>query len=150
MVERGLRRYETTLDRAGLALAGGAALGGLLVLGLVWAAGQRDPVALMAAWLLGGLFTAIAVTAVASPVWLVLHLIGWRGAWQAALVGALLSLIFFVGGQTNGFGLIDMPALETRTLFYRWASAGAVGLVLAVAYALIGVVMWRIAYRRAR
>ena len=115
--------YDTTLDRAGLALALGGALGGVVVLLLVVAAGQREPLSLFASWVLGTVFTTLGITAVGAPLWLILHLAGYRRAWHAAALGALVALVVFVAGQTYGFGLIDAPISDTRTWLFRWASA---------------------------
>lgn len=145
---RAPQSYEATLDRVGLALGVGAALGGSLVLGLFMLGGQRDPVALTTAWLLGTVFVGIGITAVAGPLWLVMHVAGLRRARHAAIVGALAALAIFVGAQTWGFGLADMPVMDNRTLIFRWASALLTSGVLAILAALIAAIMWRIAYRR--
>ena len=145
---RALHIYDATLDRVGLALAVGSGLGGALVVGLRLIAGERNPMFLTGSWLLGTVFVAIGITAVVGPLWLVLHVAGLRRARHAALVGALSALAIFVGAQTWGFGMLDMPVMDNRTWLYVWLSALATSAVLAVAAALIGVIMWRIAYRR--
>jgi hypothetical protein len=142
------RFYETSLDRAGLAIGVGGALVGVVTVALVLMAGQRDPVALAGAWLLGSIFGVIGVTAVAGPLWLALHLAGHRGPVHAAILGLLLALVVFVAGQTYGFGLFDMPPTDSRTLLVRWLSALATSALIALVAAGIGVAMWRIAYRR--
>ena len=144
------RRYETTLDRAGLAIAAGGALVGVLTTILVLVGGQRDPISLALAFVLGTVFAVIGITAVAGPAWLAMHLAGYRGPAQAALLAAICSLVVFAAGQTYGFGLFDMPVTDTRTLIFRYVSAFATATVLALVAALIGVVMWRLAYRRVR
>ncbi len=149
-VMRVSRTYETTLDRAGLALATGGILGGLTVLALVVAAGQRDPLSLAAAWILGTVFTTLGITAVAGPLWLILHLAGYRRAWHAAALGALVTMIIFVAGQTYGFGLFNAPVTDGRTLLFRWLSALATSALVAIVSALIATAMWRVAYRPAR
>ncbi|AQR75171.1 hypothetical protein BXU08_17235 [Sphingomonas sp. LM7] len=144
------RRYDTTIDRAGLALGAGSALAGGIVLGLLLLGGQRDPLGLMAGWLIGSVFSGIAITAVGGPIWLVLHIAGLRRAWHAAGVGALTAMMIFVGAQTYGFGLFDMPAIDSRTWLFRWLSALASSAILAALAAGIAAAMWRIAYRRQR
>jgi len=42
-----------------------------------------------------------------------------------------------------------MPAMDARTLLFRWASGIATALVMGMMSAGIAVVMWRVAYRRA-
>ena len=145
---RALHIYDATLDRVGLALAVGSGLGGTLVVALRLIAGERNPMFLTGSWLLGTVFVAIGITAVVGPLWLVLHVAGLRRARHAAMVGALSALAIFVGAQTWGFGMFDMPVMDNRTWIYVWLSALATSAVLAVMAALIGVVMWRIAYRR--
>ncbi|HEY0624544.1 hypothetical protein [Sphingomonas sp.] len=141
------RRYETTLDRAGFALAIGGALGGVLVLLLVLAGGQADAAALLAAWALGALFVTLGIAAVAAPLWLGFHVMGWRTPWHAAALGALLALVVFVAGQTHGFGLLDVPSADGRTTLFRWLSATATSALIALAAAGIALAMWRVAYR---
>lgn len=147
---RAPRRYDATLDRVGLALGVGSGLGGLVALALLIAGGTRDPLALTAMWVLGSLFVGIGITAVAGPLWLVMHVAGLRRARHAALVGAITALAIFIGAQTYGFGLIEVPVTDSRTWMFRWLSAVATSLILATLAAGIGVVMWRIAYRRQR
>lgn len=142
------RRYDTTLDRVGLALGTGSALAGVIVLILLLLGGQREPLNLLGGWLLGGIFSGLAITAVGGPVWLVMHVAGWRRAWHAALVGALIAMVIFVGAQTYGFGMFDMPEMDGRTLLFRWLSAAASSMLLAALAAGIAAIMWRIAYRR--
>lgn len=142
------RRYDTSIDRAGLALGTGSALAGVIVLALLLLGGQREPLNLFGGWLLGGIFSGLAITAVGGPVWLVMHIAGWRRAWHAALVGALIAMVISVGAQTYGFGMFDMPEMDGRTLLFRWLSAAASSVLLATLAAGIAAIMWRIAYRR--
>lgn len=142
------QRYDTTIDRAGLALGAGSALAGVIVLMLVLLGGQRDPLNLLTGWLIGSVFSGIAITAVGGPIWLVLHVAGMRRAWHAALVGATTAMLIFVGAQTYGFGMFDMPEMDGRTWLFRWLSALASSLLLAGIAAAIAALMWRIAYRR--
>ncbi|MDF7776631.1 hypothetical protein P1X14_15345 [Sphingomonas sp. AOB5] len=147
-VSRVPKVYETTLDRTGFALGLGALLGGLAVLALVVLGGARDPLPLTGWFLLGSAFSAIAITAVAGPLWLVMHVAGLRRARHAAMVGAGAALAILVGAQTWGFGLLEMPPMDNNTLLYRWISAVLTSAVVAVVAGLIGLAMWRVAYRR--
>ena len=144
-----LRRYETTLDRVGFALATGGALGGVLVLLLVLAGGQVGAMSLLAAWALGALFVTLGIAAVAAPLWLGFHVMGWRKPWHAAALGAALAMIMFVAAQTHGFGLFDAPPGDGRTALFRWLSATATSALIALAAAGIALAMWRVAYRPA-
>lgn len=140
--------YDTTLDRAGFALALGGALGGIVVLLLVFAAGQREAVPLVASWLLGTVFTALGIAGVGGPLWLMLHVAGYRRAWHAAALGVGISLVLFVGAQTYGFGFLAAPPSDMRTWLFRWISALGTGALLAIVAAGIALAMWRLAYRR--
>ncbi|RYY28545.1 MAG: hypothetical protein EOP62_03495 [Sphingomonadales bacterium] len=137
-----------SIDRAGLALAAGSMLAGGIVLGLLALGGQRDPLTLTSGWMIGTLFSGIALTAVGGPLWLVMHVAGLRKPHHAALVGAVTAMAIFVGAQTYGFGIFQMPPMDNGAWIYRWLSALASSAVLALIAALIGLVMWRVAYRR--
>ena len=142
------RRYDTSIDRAGLALGVGSGLAGTIVLALLLLGGQRQPLNLLGGWLIGGVFSGLAITAVGGPIWLVMHVAGLRRSWHAALVGAATAMVIFVGAQTYGFGMLDMPEIDRRTLLFRWLSALASSALLAALAAGIAAIMWRIAYRR--
>ena len=142
--------HETTLDRAGLAIAAGGLMGGSICAGLTAMGASTGPWGLAAAFVLGALVCALAITAVAAPVWIFMHLSGRRRAGHAAMVGAATGFVVFVFGQTYGFGMFDAPPSDLQTLLFRWASAVATSVVLAVIAALIGIVMWLIAYRPVR
>lgn len=144
---RATRRYEATLDRVGLALGVGSLLGGFVAFLLFLAGGTQGVVALLVAWLLGSLFFGIAMTAVAGPLWLVMHVAGMRQMHHAALIAAVTALAIFIGAQTYGFGFIDVPVIDDRTWLFRVISAIATSVIPAIIAAGIGAVMWRIAYR---
>lgn len=143
-----VQRYDTSIDRAGLALGVGSGFAGLIVLALLLLGGKRDPLSLVGGWMIGSLIAGIAITAVGGPVWVAMHVAGLRRARHAALVGALTALAIFVGAQTYGFGLFEMPPMDNRALMLRWLSALATSGVLALFAAAIAALMWRIAYRR--
>lgn len=143
-----VRRYDTTIDRAGLALGVGSGFAGLIVLGLLLLGGKRDALSLMGGWMIGSMIAGIAITAVGGPLWLVMHVAGLRRAHHAALVGAVTALAIFVGAQTYGFGLFEMPPMDNRALLFRWISAIASSGILALFSGATAVLMWRIAYRR--
>lgn len=145
---RAPRVYETTLDRTGFALGAGSLLGGATVVLLVLLGGARDPLSLAGWFLLGTAFSSIAITAVAGPLWLVMHVAGLRRGHHAAMIGAASALAILVGAQTWGFGLLGMPPIDNNTLLYRWISAVLTSGVVALVAGLIGLAMWRVAYRR--
>jgi len=152
MIDRRARRaaprYDTSIDRAGIALGAGSGLAGIIIVVLVLMGGRHDPMSIVSGWMIGSVFAAFAITAVGGPLWLVLHAAGLRRARHAALAGAITAMAIFVGAQTYGFGLLDVPPMDGRALLYRWLSAILSSAVLALAAGAIGVVMWRIAYRR--
>ncbi|MGL4314951.1 MAG: hypothetical protein ACRCSO_13280 [Sphingomonas sp.] len=146
-----LYRYQTSVDRAGASIVVGGFCCALLAVGLMTMAGLPDPVAMVIALLVAWLLSAMAITAVAGPLWLVLHLTGRRGPLHAALTGGATGFVVFLAAQTHALGLaVDAPVTDAATTLFRWASAAATSLILALAAALIGVVMWRVAYYRAR
>ncbi|CUS46412.1 MAG: hypothetical protein V4610_19385 [Pseudomonadota bacterium] len=149
MAERvALRGYDTTLDRAGLALGAGGLVGGTVASILVAIGGAPSLLGIAVGFVVGAVITAMTVVAVAGPLWLVAHALQRRGPGTAALIGAISGFALFLGGQTYGFGLFAMPPTDSRTLMFRWISAIATSVILAGLSALIGVVMWRVAYRR--
>ena len=149
MAERvALRGYETSLDRAGLALGAGELLGGAFAAILVAFGGSATAFSVAVGFVIGTVITAMTVVAVAGPLWIVAHALGRRGPVPAMLVGTIAGFALFLGGQTYMFGLYTMPATDTQTLMFRWISAVATSLILAAISALIGLVMWRVAYRR--
>lgn len=137
---------ETSLDRCGLALAAGALMGGTVWL-LLAIGGAASALAAATALILGTLFTALGIAAVAAPIWLVLHLKGWRRLGHAALAGAAIGFFVSLCAQTYGFGLFDAPPSDGWSLLYRWISAGATSLLLSGVAAAIATVMWVVAYR---
>lgn len=144
------RAYQTSLDRAGLALATGGIIGGVVTTALAVAGGTAGPLGIVAALMFGSILSALAIAAVAAPVWVVMHVTNRRSAAHAALVGAAVGFVVFVAGQTYGFGMFDAPPSDWRTLLFRWLSAIATSLLLALLSAGVGVAMWRIAYRPLR
>lgn len=142
------RHYETSIDRAGWSIATGGLIAAVVTALLLLAGGQHSVFGLVVGGLIGGFFSAIGILIVAGPLWLVFHLAQRRGPGYAALTGFIMSALLFVGAQTYGFGLLSAPVTDARTLLFRWASAGATAVVLAVAAVVIALAMWRIAYRR--
>ena len=145
---RSRHHYATAPDRAGYAIAAGGVLTGALIAGLVALSGQHAPIALIMAWLLGSLFGMLGITAVAAPLWLALHLAGWRGPRAAAALGAGLALFIFLGGQLHGFGMLSPLPDATQSLGSQALTAIVTALVLAAIGAAIALMMWRIAYRK--
>ncbi len=148
MTEYVSSRYHTSLDRAGLAVALGGVIGAAASAALTIAGGGVGPLAIVAAVVLGWVFTVLAIGAVGAPIWLVMHAMGRRGPGHAILVGGVAGFALLLFSQTYGFGLVDAPPSDMRTLLFRWASAAAISLLFATLTAATGYAMWRIAYRR--
>ena len=142
------RRYETSLDRVGLAIGAGGLMGGAIAVLLMLFGGTFAIGTLAITLVIGSVLTALAITALAAFPWILLHAAGRRGPVSAALLGAAIGFVVFLGGQTWIYGLIEMPAMDARTLLFRWASGVATALVMGMMSAGIAVVMWRVAYRR--
>lgn len=137
---------ETNLARAGAALGiGGAASG--LIWGFFAALGGAGLLGIAASVLLGALFSAAGITALAAPIWLALHLSGRRGLGTAAATGAVIGFILFLGAQTYGFGLGAAPPADAATWGMRWLSAAATSVGFALIGAGVAALMWRVAYR---
>ncbi|MBB5711724.1 hypothetical protein [Sphingomonas xinjiangensis] len=141
------RRYGTSIDRAGLALGAGALMLGLLTM-LLLLPGGHGAQALALGLVLGTLFGALALTVLAGPLWLVLHVAGIRGPVAAALAGIVLALALFVAAQTRGFGLFDAQPLASDVALFRWVGALLTAGLIAILASGIALAMWRIAYRR--
>src|SRR5437764_1463413 len=101
-----------TIDRIGFALAAGAGLGGVVMVLLMVMGGELDPLNLLLSLFGGSLIAAFAIVAVATPIWLVLHLAGWRHPLLAAGLGAAIALVICVAGQTYGLGLGGIPPMD--------------------------------------
>jgi hypothetical protein len=128
--------YRTSIDRVGLALACGAGLAGLAASILVAVGGDGSGRAALVALLIGAIFAALAITAIAGPVWLLLHLSGRRGPAAAAWSGASIGFLLMLAADFGRDGDEPWPHMLGGALL---AAALAGGLALA---------MWRIAYRR--
>jgi hypothetical protein len=140
--------YETSIDRMGLAIGTGGAIGGLIAAALMLFAGSASALALAGALVVGSVLTALAITALAVLPWALLHAAGRRGPFSAAALGAVIGFLLFLGGQTYGYGLFAMPVMDASTLSYRWLSAVLTSVVMAAMSAGVAVAMWRVAYRR--
>ncbi len=139
--------YHITPDRAGLAIAAGGAIGGVLVAALVAMGTTAGPMALLTAFVAGSIASALAIAAITVPLWAMLHLVGREGVADAALVCGVAGFAGCLFAQTYGFGLYPAPPSDAQTLFFRWASGAATSALIGLIGAAIGAIMWRIAYR---
>ena len=158
--------YTTNPRRAAMALLAGAGAGAVLV--VLWSFwGHADPRYVRDYWRRDALivFTYAAVVwaaglLVIAPVpWLMLHRNGWRSWWIAAVLGAGLSFVVALALLTDGFGLMQMSGsisaadsggptrVDGRLTPHGWAEASKFALVCSVLGGLVGLVVWRTAYR---
>ena len=136
--------FVTSPDRAGLAIATGALIGGVgwAMGGL--AGGTRDGLDL-AALLVGGFAaSALAIGAVGMPAW---WLARRRGPVAAGVTGAVVVALIALSAQTYGLGLA-MPAEDGWTRTARWLSALTVAGIAGLGGAFVALAMWLVAYRR--
>jgi hypothetical protein len=143
-----VQRYETSIDRVGLAIGAGGVMGGAIGVLMMGFAGTHNVGVLLAGLLIGSLMTALSITALAAIPWALLHAVGRRGPFAAAMLGAVIGFVLFLGGQTYGYGLFAAPGMDARALLFRWASGFLTSLVMAAMAAGIAAVMWRVAYRK--
>lgn len=143
MIQHGpaARSYRTTLDRAGLALATGGALGGIMVMLLALAGGTFDAPSLLSVFAVGAFFWLTIITIFGAPLWLALHRAGYRSARHAAALGAVLLPALLTIGQ-----LMEAPA-GSGGILYRLVSALATSTLVALPAVAVALAMWRVAYR---
>ena len=157
--------YTTNLPRAALAILVGTIVGAILVtLWSFW--GNTNFQYLREYWQRDALivFTyaafvwAAGLFVVAPGPWAMLHRNGFRGWWAAVGLGATLSFVVTLGLLTNAFGLIDSTIssaadgggptwVEGRLTRHGWAEASEFALVCSALGGLVGLAVWRTAYR---
>ena len=135
------RDYRISIDRAGLALAAGGVACGAIAAALLVLGGRRGLDSLASAFVLGAIFSTLALAAIGGPVWLLLHVAGRRGPVAAALAGALIGFLLFLFSQIDLLGRGAAP-------LDAWLREIGSSFVLAALAAAIALGMWRIAYRR--
>lgn len=156
--------YTTDVPRCLLALPAGALAGAVLTsLWSVW--GWQGVLADAAPSALSVLVYAAAIwgaglAVIATPPWAGLHLLGWREWWVAALLGAALTFLAVLTLMTGLYGLhmsgASFSAGDGGGRTWDNGALTAYGLVQAVKLAgacsamgaIVGLVVWRIAYRR--
>jgi hypothetical protein len=157
--------YTTNLPRAALAILVGTIVGAILValwsfwgntnlqyLREYW---QRDA---LIAFTYAAFVWAAGLIVVAPGPWAILHSNGFRGWWAAVALGATLTFVVTLGLLTNAFGLIDSiissaadgggPTwVEGRLTRHGWAEASKFALMCSALGGLVGLAVWRTAYR---
>jgi hypothetical protein len=132
------------------ALLAGCAAGGALLsmthwtganLGLLGAWEDRQLGALLGWFIIGAFAYGVGLLA-ASPFWYALHAAGLRGWRAAAGLGAFLTVLAY-----SVFALVNSVRISTASDF--WFLAEFLG-VMSLLSAVVGIVVWRVAYRPAR
>jgi len=101
---------------------------------------------------------AIALLAIAAPLWIVLHRRNIRNWPAAGILGGGLTFVITLGLLTNGFGLMTPANLsakddggatwvDSRLTLHGWIVALEIAAICAIAGALVGLIVWRVAYR---
>jgi hypothetical protein len=157
--------YTTNLPRAALAILVGTIAGAILVtLWSFW--GNSDFQYLREYWQRDALivFTyaafvwAAGLLVLAPGPWAMLHRNGFRSWWTAVGLGATLSFVVTLGLLTNAFGLIyptisaaadggGLTWVQGRLTRHGWAEAIEFAVVCCALGGLVGLVIWRTAYR---
>jgi hypothetical protein len=141
-------RYQTTLDRTGLALGTGGALYGMLAMLLVILHGARGVITLIEVLLVAAVLAMGAITATFGPLWLALHASGRRGPGHAAALGAAVALALWAAAAEKV--LRSYAFADAGSAALGWLRAIGVALIFAAIGVTVALAMWRVAYRRVR
>lgn len=157
--------YKTNPPRAALAILFGTMVGAILVaLWSFW--GNTNLQYLRQYWQRDALivFTYVAfvwaagLIVVAPGPWAMLHRYGFRSWYAAVGLGATLTFVVTLGLLTNAFGLIE-PIISSaadsggptwvdgRLTRHGWAEASKFALMCSALGCLVGLAVWRTAYR---
>ncbi|MCM8731772.1 hypothetical protein ACFO8O_12455 [Hephaestia sp. GCM10023244] len=139
-------RYQITLDRAGLALAAGGVLYGVLAMLLAARDGGPGALLLIEILAIATLLAMLAITATFGPLWLALHASGRRGPGYAAALGAIVALMLWIAAAHDL--LASYAFADQGSAAIGWLRAIGVALMFAATAAATALVMWRVAYRR--
>jgi hypothetical protein len=163
-----MQTYQTNLPRALLGIGVGIIAGASLT--ALWSlngasyedlAGPEIYSYAVVVWVYAAVFWTAGLLLVACLPWAVLHWLGVRSWWGAAVFGAILTFAVSLGLLTHGFGLNPPGSFSSsdsggpewingHITPHGWANAARFAAVLAAAGALVGLAIWRTAYRRDR
>lgn len=156
--------YTTTVARAVMGLTAGTLTGAAVI--AVWSlvgANTVDAVLLggaLVVFVFAAVMWAMGLIIVAAVPWAILHHYGYRSWPAAAALGAILTFIVVTGFMTNGFGAVagsgGLSAADSggptwvdgRLTAYGWSQALVFAAICSAAGAIVGLVVWRTAYRR--
>ncbi len=148
--------FETSPLRVVLGLLSGAIVGGAVF----WAGAlivDPGPIAqsmelaqFLSLSVATGVIWLAGLLVLACPFWLILHRLKNRGPLSAIALGAGLSFLFFFGAVTNWFGLNapGVPIGAASLLSMDWRRGLEAAGWMTPLGALVGLVVWRVAYRR--
>ncbi len=168
--------YQTTRDRVVLALLIGPAVAGLAtVIAITQSHGGGGDVnlhglsdVLVGLWIwavilfFASLPYAMGAVLLGSPIWWLLHRIGYRGPLVALALGAVLSFLVVTAGESSHFVLPSSDGHTFRSdeggvlvdsgrlTAYGWTKLLTYAAKISAGGALGGLVIWRVAYRRPR
>ena len=159
--------YETSLPRVVAGILAGTITGAAIVtVAMLWP--ERDLQLLLAlqggatVFVFASIIWAAGLLLLATLPWALLHHYRRRGWGSAVALGIVLTFIVWFGVATYGFGL-SIPGdlrdagspggptvVDGRLTSQGWIEAFQKAWVFSVAGALVGFVVWRVAYRRAK
>lgn len=150
--------YEANITRSVVAILIGTVIGGALnAVAVIWPPSASRWPAFIDATTLCGATIGLGLLVFASPAWWFLHRAGWRGPATAGILGATLGFVVAVALLALLPGQAEYLHGDTYDLFVRdgvitsegWAHflmwSGQQALICAV----VGLAIWRVAYRRA-
>lgn len=157
--------YTTSVGRVAMAIAAGTLTGAALI--AVWSmvgANAVDAVLLRGAlvvFVYAAVVWSMGLIVVASVPWSILHYFEYRN-WPVAVgLGSILTFIVVSGFLTNGFGAYTGSGgfsaadsggptwVDGHLTTYGWREAFSFAAICSVAGAIVGFVVWRMAYRTA-
>lgn len=159
-----MNAYSTTLPQAMLGVVAGAVSGAVLV--VLWSLvgmTRFDEYWLrhaLAIFTYAAVLWAGGLILVATIPWSVLHHFGLRGWPIAIALGAILTFLVVFGFMTNGFGTYvaenGISAADSggptwvngRLTPHGWVEAFQFAAICSAVGAAVGLVVWRVAYRR--
>jgi hypothetical protein len=158
-----MQTYETTLSRAVLALVVGTIVGTIIVTlfavltDINYFREYGGPGVIPLVFIYAAFFWGAGLFLVAPLPWVILHRYHQRTWPLAVAFGIILTFVVVLGLMTYGFGLFTSGYsaadnggplwIDGRLTLHGWAEAAKVAAMCGVAGALVGLVVWRVAYR---
>ena len=160
-----MHAYETNLPRAVLALVVGTLVGAIIVTLFAvltdidyFREYGRQTAAGLLIFIYAAVFWGAGLFLVAPLPWAILHRYHQRTWPIAAALSVILTFVVVLGLMTYGFGLFSSGYsasdnggalwIDGRLTRHGWAEAAKVSAMCSVAGALVGLVVWWVAYHR--